>query len=258
MSNAHTGRKILKSVLELPELAQAKSAVLNTLSSVDPPRTYGQAMDQFIRWYCSEPRLAFSRIIVLRYRIHLERGHYAPATINLHLAAVRRLAYEATDSGLLSAELAAGIHRVRGVRRLGVRSGNWLTAEQGRAVLDSPSRNNIRGKRDRVILALLLGCGLRRAEAVQLSWENLQLREDRWVIADFVGKGGTHPYSARVRMGQGENRRMEEGSEDSPGTSSSPGQQGRPRVRPWHHPQGDLAFGEDCGETGGDPGSCTA
>ena len=190
MSNAHSGRKVPKSVLELPELAQSKSAVLNTLSSVDSQRTYGQAMDQFIRWYCSEPRLAFSRIIVLRYRIHLERSHYAPATINLHLAAVRRLAYEATDAGLLSAELAAGIHRVKGVRRLGARSGNWLTAEQGRAVLDSPSRNNLRGKRDRAILALLLGCGLRRAEVVQLSWENLQSREGRWVLADFVGKGG--------------------------------------------------------------------
>ena len=190
MSKAHRGRKAAKSVLELPELAQAKSAVLNSLSSLDSQRTYGQAMDQFIRWYCSEPRLAFSRIIVLRYRIHLEQRHYAPATINLHLAAVRRLAYEATDAGLLSAELAAGIQRVRGVRRLGVRTGNWLTAEQSRAVLEGPSRNHLRGKRDRAILALLLGCGLRRAEAVQLSWEHLQLREARWVIADFVGKGG--------------------------------------------------------------------
>ena len=203
MSKAHSGRKVPKSVLELPELALAKSAVLNTLSSVDSQRTYGQAMDQFITWYCSEPRLAFSRIIVLRYRIHLERSHYAPATINLHLAAVRRLAYEATDAGLLSAGLAAGIRRVKGVRRLGVRSGNWLTAEQGRAVLESPSRNNLRGKRDRAILALLLGCGLRRAEAVQLSWENLQSREDRWVIADFVGKGGhirTVPVPGWVRV----------------------------------------------------------
>jgi len=68
---------------------------------------------------------------VLRYRIYLEQKHYAPATINLRLAAVRRVAFEAADSGLLSPELAAGIRRVKGVRRIGVRMGNWLTAEQG-------------------------------------------------------------------------------------------------------------------------------
>ena len=66
---------------------------------------------------------------MLRYRIHLEQRHYAPATINLRLAAVRRIAYEAADIGLLSPELAAGIRRVKGVRRLGVRLGNWLTPE---------------------------------------------------------------------------------------------------------------------------------
>ena len=66
-----------------------------------------------------------------RYRITLEQRHYAPSTINLRLAAVRRLAYEAADCGLLSPDLAAGIRRVKGARRLGVRIGNWLTAEEG-------------------------------------------------------------------------------------------------------------------------------
>jgi hypothetical protein len=71
---------------------------------------------------CSEePRLAFNRTVVLRYRIHLEQRGYTPATINLRLAAVRRIAYEAADAGLLSSELAAGIRRVKGVRRIGVR-----------------------------------------------------------------------------------------------------------------------------------------
>jgi hypothetical protein len=81
---------------------------------------------EFVAWYCSEPRLAFNRTVVLRDRIHLEQRHYAPATINLRLAAVRRVAYEAADAGLPSPELAAGIRRVKGVRRLGVRLGNWL------------------------------------------------------------------------------------------------------------------------------------
>ena len=84
------------------------------------PSPADYAIREFVAWYCSEPRLAFNRTVVLRYRIHLEQRHYAPATINLRLAAVRRVAYEAADAGLLSPELAAGIRRVKGVRRLGV------------------------------------------------------------------------------------------------------------------------------------------
>jgi site-specific recombinase XerD len=122
--------------------------------------------------------------------MQLEQLHLAPSTINQRLAAVRRLAYEASDAGLLSPELAAGIKRVRGVKRLGVRLGNWLTAEQGRALMDVPSVQTIRGKRDRAILGLLLGCGLRRSELVHLKAEDVQQREEHWAIVDLVGKGG--------------------------------------------------------------------
>ena len=80
---------------------------------------------------------------MLRCRIHLEQRGYAPATINLGLAAVRRIAYEAADAGLLSPELAAGIRRVKGVRRIGVRLDNWPTPEQGRRLLDSAVPSNI-------------------------------------------------------------------------------------------------------------------
>ena len=86
-------------------------AVLNSLTSASGQRTYDHAIREFVAWYCSEPRLAFNRTVVLRYRIHLEQRGYAPATINLRLAAVRRIAYEAADAGLLSPELAAGIRR---------------------------------------------------------------------------------------------------------------------------------------------------
>jgi hypothetical protein len=116
-------KKSPKRVLALPDLEQAKTAVLNSLTSASGQRTYEHAIREFVAWYCSEPRLAFNRTVVLRYRIHLEQRHYAPATINLRLAAVRRIAYETADSGLLSPELAAGIRRVKGVRRLGVRLG---------------------------------------------------------------------------------------------------------------------------------------
>jgi hypothetical protein len=94
-------------------------------------------MDEFIEWYCSEPRLSFSRTVVVRYRMHLESRKLAPGTVNLRLGAVRRLAYEAADCGLLSPDLASGIRRVKGVKKLGVRLGNWLTAEQGETLWQS-------------------------------------------------------------------------------------------------------------------------
>jgi hypothetical protein len=80
-------------------------------------RAYDHAIRDFIDWYCSEPRLAFNKTVVIRSRINLEQAHYAASTINLRLAVVRRLAYEASDAGLLSPELAAGIRRVRGPKK---------------------------------------------------------------------------------------------------------------------------------------------
>jgi len=174
----------------LPDLEHAKSAVLNSLASPESRRSYEFAIQNFVHWYCSEPRLALNRIVVTRYRMQLEQLHLAPSTINQRLAAVRRLAYEASDSGLLSPELAAGIKRVKGVKQLGVRIGNWLTAEQGRSLVEAPTLETPRGKRDRAILGVLLGCGLRRSELVHLRTEDLQQREDRWAIVDLVGKGG--------------------------------------------------------------------
>ena len=101
-------KKAPKTVLKLPDLEQSKSAVLNSLVSSSSQRSYDHAIREFIEWYCSEPRLAFNKTVVTRYRIALEQKHYAPSTINLRLAAVRRLAYEASDSGLLSPDLVAG------------------------------------------------------------------------------------------------------------------------------------------------------
>jgi site-specific recombinase XerD len=127
--------------------------------------------------------------VVLRYRFFLEQKNLAPSTINVRLAAIRRLAYEAADSGLLSPDLAAGIRRVKGAKRLGVRVGNWLTLDQAKILLQESPQDSTRAKRDRAMLAVLLGCGLRRAELVGLRTEDLQIREDHWIIADLVGKG---------------------------------------------------------------------
>ncbi|HET6179684.1 MAG TPA: tyrosine-type recombinase/integrase [Candidatus Sulfotelmatobacter sp.] len=172
----------------MPELEQSKTAVLNSLGSKQSRRSYEHAIDEFIAWYCSEPRLALNRAVVLRYRIHLESVPLAPATINLRLAAVRRIAYEAADTGLLSPELVAGIRRVKGLKRLGQLVGNWLTVQQSRQILATIEAETLRGKRDRAMLALLLGCGLRRSELITLRSDQIEQREGHWVIVDLVGK----------------------------------------------------------------------
>ena len=174
----------------MPDLEYSKTAVLNSLTSSDGQRGYGHAIDEFVDWYCSEPRLALNRTVVLRYRGYLEARQLAPGTINLRLGAVRRLAYEAADSGLLSSDLAAGIRRVKGVRNLGVRLGKWLNAEQSLAHWQAPNSKDLMGKRDRALLAVLLACGLRRHEAVGLGIEHLEQREEHWAIIDLKGKAG--------------------------------------------------------------------
>jgi site-specific recombinase XerD len=177
-------------VLRLPDLDHCKLAVLNSLGSPASRRVYEYAIDQFIAWYCSEPRLAFNRIVVVRYRMHLESRGLAANTINQQLAAVRRLAHDASDSGLLSPELAAGISRVKGVKQLGFRSGNWLSAEQSSEVLKHAYGDSMRAKRDYAMLAMLFGCGFRRSELVGLDLDEVQMRQGHWAVVDLIGKGG--------------------------------------------------------------------
>jgi len=174
----------------IPELEQSKAAVLSTLASEHSRRSYKHAIDRFILWYCSEPRLTFNRSVVVTYRSCLEHLSLSAATINLHLSAIRRLADESAESGWLSPELAIGIRRVKGVKRLGRKVGNWLSGNQAQDLVRAASKNNLQGRRDTAILGLLLGCGLRRSEVVGLNLDQLQMREGRWIIANLVGKGG--------------------------------------------------------------------
>jgi hypothetical protein len=95
-------RSRAKTILPLPDLEQSKNAVLNSLAAASSQESYGHAIDECTGWHCSEPRLAFNRSVVLRYRFFLKQKNLAPSTINVRLAAVRRLAHEAADTGLLS------------------------------------------------------------------------------------------------------------------------------------------------------------
>src|SRR5215467_5344106 len=195
--NAKRRRSLrFKTRLGLPDLDHARSAVLVSLRSPESQRSYRHSIDDFVSWYCSEPRLSFNKTVVTRFRIYLENRMLSPGTINVRLAAVRRLAYEAADSGLLSPDLAAGIRRVKGVRKLGTRLGNWLTANEARALWQLPSCQSLKGKRDRAILAVLLGCGLRRRELIELNFDHFQRRDEHWpslISSARVDTSGLYP-----------------------------------------------------------------
>jgi integrase len=163
---------------------------------------YGKALDDFLVWYASEPRTGFNKAIVQAHRTHLEAKGYSASTINQRLSAIRKLACEAADNGLMPSELATGIGRVRGAKINGVRTGNWLTKAQAEQLLTVPDVSTLKGKRDRAILALLIGCGLRRSEVAGLQIADVQQRDGRWVIVDLIGKHGrvrTVPVPAWVK-----------------------------------------------------------
>ena len=166
------------------------SLVLDGLSSRHTRRAYSQALDEFLIWFHDDPGRQFNKATVQKYRAELETKGLAPSSINVRLSAIRRLALEAADNGVMAPELAAGIARAKGAKRGGVRLGHWLTAEQAEQFLALPDLTTLKGIRDSAVLAILLGAGLRRSELASLDFEHIQQRDGRWVIVDLAGKMG--------------------------------------------------------------------
>src|ERR1022692_3797328 len=172
------------------EWGRLKALVLDSVSSPITRRVYNLGLDEFIEWYGQEARPGFTKAAVNAWRITLEARGLGSVSINVRITAVRKLAVEAADNGLLSPELAAGITRVKGVASKGVRVGNWLSLQQAQKLLNTPDASTKKGLRDRAMLATLLGCGLRRSELAALTMKHVQQRDNRWGIVDLVGKHG--------------------------------------------------------------------
>jgi site-specific recombinase XerD len=167
-----------------------KSLVLDSVSSPITRRVYNLGLDEFFAWYGLEPRAGFTKATVASWRVALESRGLGAVSINVRITAVRKLAVEAADNGLLAPEIAAGITRIKGVASKGVRLGNWLTVQQAQKLLNAPDVTTTKGLRDRAILAVLLGCGLRRSEVAGLTMGHVQQRDGRWCIVDLLGKHG--------------------------------------------------------------------
>src|SRR5947207_1617366 len=185
------------------EWDRLKALVLDSVSSPITRRVYNMALDEFIAWFKEAPRPGFSKATVSTWRVSLEARGLGSSSIIIRMSAIRKLAAEAADNGLLAPELAAGIARVKSAKSVGIRTGNWLSARQAQMLLNAPDITTVRGLRDRAILAVLLGCGLRRSEVAALTFVHLQQRDGRWCIVDLVGKHGrvrTAPMPTWVKV----------------------------------------------------------
>ncbi len=168
------------------------SLVTGAVESENTRRAYARAIRDFMAWYLALPanERNLSKATVNAYRATLVDAGLSPASVNQRLSAIRAMAREAADNGLLDQTQASGVAKAKGVRQEGQRLGNWLTKAQAQKLLNLPDSATNKGKRDRAALALLVGCGLRRDEAARLDWRQIQQRDGRWVIVDLTGKRG--------------------------------------------------------------------
>src|SRR5579871_1528061 len=174
----------------IEEWQRLKQLVLDSVSSPITKRVYNMALDEFLEWFRQAPRPGFTKATVSAWRVSLEDRGLGSSSIIIRMSAIRKLAAEAADNGLLAPELAAGISRVKSAKSVGIRVGNWLSVRQAQSLLNAPDATTVRGLRDRAILAVLLGCGLRRSEVAALTFTHVQQRDGRWCIVDLRGKHG--------------------------------------------------------------------
>lgn len=180
-------QSLVRSKLTSAEI-QAIRMVLDGLPSENSRRAYERALFDFFHWHRGMGRPQLNKAVVQRYAAELREAGMAASSINQRLSAIRKLAAEAADNGALDPQVANGIRAVKGARSEGRRTGNWLTREEAQIWLNAPDVRTTKGRRDRALLAVLIGCGLRRSEAAGLTIGHVQQRDGRWVLVDLIGK----------------------------------------------------------------------
>jgi integrase len=167
-----------------PRLLRLKRMVLDSVIAANSKRNYAKALDHLFAFAGGRP---LSRELMLEWRASMEKQ--SPSTVNLRLSAMRSLVAESKRAGMLSSEEAENLSGIPNIKQAGAQKGNWLTREQAKELLSVPDRSKLKGKRDYVILSLLVACALRRTELAELDVATIQQREGRWVLADLEGKG---------------------------------------------------------------------
>lgn len=172
-----------------PTVLQVVNLVINGATNAHTRRAYSAALFDFLRWHESAEMPGFKAATIKTYKDSLVAEGLSPRTINLKLSAIRKLSHEFGKQGLLDPLSAIKIAQIKGLTPLNSRAAAWLTKEQAQHLINAPDTTTLKGLRDRVILALMIGCGLNRSEISTLTYANIQQLQGRWAIVNLVGKG---------------------------------------------------------------------
>lgn len=172
----------------MASIEQIISIVTNAVSSKHTKRAYERALTDFMIWVQSKQPGVFNKATVQMYISAMRNDGISASSINQRLSAIRKLAIECADNSLMDDHTAQAIQRVEGIRVEGRKQGNWLSSEDAQRLINAPDPSTVKGKRDKAMLAILIGCGLRREEIASLELSHIQHREGRWLIMNLVGK----------------------------------------------------------------------
>lgn len=176
----------LPAVITNPQEAISSLVEMALATCVSPHtrRAYGTSIRAFVN--SGQP---LNREGVALYIQRMREEGKEPSTLGAALSGIRKLAQEAQVRGLITHDQFAQIEGISAGRVQRSRTGQWLTVAQVKRFLSLPDRSTYWGKRDAVILSILLGTGIRRAELARLSWEQYAEREGRPCLIDIKGKG---------------------------------------------------------------------
>ena len=191
-----------QALVVMPSFAPVLSLVTDSVRSPHTRRAYRSALTEFLLWCHAAGPATFSKAAVQEYRTTLEQRHLSASSIQVQMSAIRRLAAEMADNGLLDPQTALVIAKVRSPHRHGVRLGNWLSLRQAEDLLALPDAHRLKGKRDRAALCVLLGAraaagGTLRAEVRSPTTAGGPLGDCR-----FGGEARSDPHRAGARLVQ--------------------------------------------------------
>lgn len=172
-------------------LDDASELFLGKIQNTNTRAMYGKALSDFLAWCQQQGVVALKKFVVEEHKDFLLSRGYSAGTVNQRLTAIRKFAERAAEEGLVATQDAAEILRIHGPKKKPILSeGYSLSISEAESLLNAPSPGTRKGKRDRALLALLLGCGLGRNEIVQSRAEDILRRDGRWVLAHVLGPHG--------------------------------------------------------------------